>query len=616
MTNRLFLISILFLLFHSAIGQSITTVLPKNIDPKSNYLFYLHGRIIEDQGVNAISKDYGVYEYRKILDTLKAAGFKVISEARPRNTDNDVYASKVVKLIDSLIKAKVPGENITVVGASKGAGIAIHVSSKLKNKKVNFVIMGVCGDDMDYSLDEFKVCGNILSIFEKSDPFASSCQKLFLMKSNCLGKSKEVELNLGLGHGFLYKPYKEWVVPAINWAKENSVSSTRLKAAVQSTEGKTKAVSPIPGADQISKYLPYLKGKKIGIVVNQTSVIGSVPSVDTLLSLGVNIVRIFGPEHGFRGNASNGTKVEDEIDTKTGIKVVSLYGKHHKPGKEDLENIDLMIYDIQDIGARFYTYINTLHYVMEACAENNKELMILDRPNPNGFYVDGPILEDSLHSGIGMHKIPIVHGLTIGEFAQMLNGEGWLKNKVQCRLTIIKALNYTHDSPYRLPVMPSPNINTQQAILLYPSLCLFEGTIISQGRGTYYPFTVLGAPALNGKYKFSFSPQSIKGMSETPLHQGLNCYGLDLRKINTDSLRKIKQINLSWLIELYKIYPDKEKFFDFKQSKQMGNFDLLAGTKKLKRQIISGTTEEEIRKSWEPGLSEFKLMRKEYLLYP
>jgi uncharacterized protein YbbC (DUF1343 family) len=372
----------------------------------------------------------------------------------------------------------------------------------------------------------------------------------------------------------------------------------------------------ITGADQVSKYLPYLKDKKIGMVVNHTSIIGNTASVDSLLSLGVNIARIFGPEHGFRGSASNGAKVDDEIDSRTGIKIISLYGKHHKPTKEDLADIDLMIFDIQDVGARFYTYINTLHYVMEACAENNKELLILDRPNPNGFYVDGPILEDSLHSGIGMHKIPITHGLTIGEFAQMLNGEGWLKNKVKCRLKIIEIANYSHDTPYELPVMPSPNINTQQAILLYPSLCLFEGTIISQGRGTYHPFTVLGAPALKGKYSFSFQPLSIKGMSETPLHQDKNCYGIDLRTYNINSFWKTRQINLKWLIELYKAYPDKEKFFDYKQNKQMGNFDLLAGTKNLKKQIISRKSEQEIRKSWEPGLSEFKLMRKKYLLYP
>ncbi|HEY1008124.1 MAG TPA: DUF1343 domain-containing protein [Sphingobacteriaceae bacterium] len=370
------------------------------------------------------------------------------------------------------------------------------------------------------------------------------------------------------------------------------------------------------GADQTEKYLPLLKGKRVGMVVNPTSIIGTQTSVDSLRSLGVNIVKIFGPEHGFRGEASAGIKVDNSVDAKTGIPVISLYGKHHKPTKEDLENVDVMIFDIQDVGVRFYTYINTLQRVMEACADNNKEVLILDRPNPNGFYVDGPILDPSLKSGIGINPIPIVHGLTVGEYAQMLNGEGWLENKAQCKITIIKVEGYTHDMSYDLPVKPSPNLNTQQSILLYPTLCLFEGTIISQGRGTMFPFTVLGNPDLKGKYSFSFTPKSIKGMAETPLHQDKACYGLDLRKYNTNKFRKTGQINLSWLIELYQAYPYKEKFFDFKQSNQIGNFDKLAGTKTLREQIIAGKTEAEIRQSWEPGLSQYKLMRKKYLLYP
>jgi uncharacterized protein YbbC (DUF1343 family) len=352
------------------------------------------------------------------------------------------------------------------------------------------------------------------------------------------------------------------------------------------------------------------------MVVNQTSIIGKTPSVDSLLALGVNIVKIFGPEHGFRGNASNGAKVNDEKDPKTGISVISLYGKLKKPSKEHLADIDLVIFDIQDVGCRFYTYINTLDHVMESCAENNKELMILDRPNPNGYVVDGPILEDQLHSGIGMHKIPITHGMTMGEFAQMLNGEKWLPGQLQCKLKIVKVANYTHDMPYELPVFPSPNLNSQQSILLYPSICPFEGTIVSQGRGTYMPFTVLGAPLLKGKFEFSFMPKSIQGMSETPLHQNQECYGLDLRKYDVASLRKSRQINLKWLIEMYNAYPDKAKFFDMSQSKQMGSIDKLAGTENLKKQIIAGVSEEEIRKSWEPGLSDYKNMRKKYLLYP
>lgn len=372
----------------------------------------------------------------------------------------------------------------------------------------------------------------------------------------------------------------------------------------------------ITGADQTEKYLPLLEGKKVGMVINPTSIIGDVLSVDSLRSRGVNIVKIFGPEHGFRGQASAGVKVDNSVDAKTGIPVISLYGKHSTPTKEDMEGIDIMIFDIQDVGVRFYTYINTLQHVMEACAENNVELIILDRPNPNGFYVDGPILEPSLKSGVGINPIPIVHGLTVGEYAQMLNGEGWLKNKMKCRINIIKVANYNHSMEYDLPVKPSPNLNTQQSILLYPTLCLFEGTIISQGRGTMFPFTVLGNPDLKGKYKFSFTPRSIKGMAETPLHQDKECFGLDLRKYNTDKFRKTGQLNIGWLIELYKAYPYKEKFFDFKQSNQIGNFDRLAGTPTLKQQIIEGKSEEEIRQSWEPGLSQYKLMRKKYLLYP
>ncbi len=396
--------------------------------------------------------------------------------------------------------------------------------------------------------------------------------------------------------------------------KQPATKSSASVSETQATAPETTKV--LTGADQIEEYLPYLKGKRIGMVVNPTSVIGKTSSVDSLKSLGVNIVRVFGPEHGFRGDASAGVKVDDSTDPKTGIEVVSLYGKKNKPTKENLADIDLMIFDIQDVGARFYTYTITMHRVMEACAENGVELMILDRPNPNGYLVDGPILDMSLKSGIGIHPVPIAHGMTIGEYAQMINGEGWLENNLTCKLKIVKLKNYTHDTPYTLPVNPSPNLNTPQSILLYPSLCLFEGTIISQGRGTYFPFTVLGNPDLKGKYDFSFTPVGIKGMSETPLHQDKACYGLDLRNYDADKLLSSRQINLQWLIELYKAYPYKEKFFDFKQSNQIGNFDKLAGTKELKEQIIAGVHEEEIRKSWEPGLSQYKQMRTKYLLYP
>ncbi|MES2005746.1 MAG: DUF1343 domain-containing protein [Bacteroidota bacterium] len=382
----------------------------------------------------------------------------------------------------------------------------------------------------------------------------------------------------------------------------------------------TKLVSPKKelrtGADQTEKYLPLLKGKRVGILANPTTIIGKSHLVDSLQKLGINIVKIFGPEHGFRGNQSNGDKVADEIDKVTGIPIISLYGAKNKPSKQDLADVDIMLYDLQDVGCRFYTNINALARLMEACYDNNKELLILDRPNPNAYLVDGPILDMKYKSGIGMFPIPISHGLTIGEFAQMLNGEGWLTNQVKCKITIIPVANYTHSMPYTLPVQPSPNLNTQQSIMLYPSLCLFEGTIFSQGRGTYFPFTVLGNPDVKDKYSFSFTPVGLKGMSETPLHMNKACYGLDLRKYDVEQLRKSKKINIAWMIELYKAYPYKEKFFDYKQSKEMGNIDKLAGVSNFKEQIMAGVPEAEIRKSWEPGLSAFKEIRKKYLLYP
>jgi uncharacterized protein YbbC (DUF1343 family) len=377
-----------------------------------------------------------------------------------------------------------------------------------------------------------------------------------------------------------------------------------------------KAAKLLTGAEQTDKYVPYLKGKRVGMVVNPTSIIGKQTTVDSLLKLGVNIVKIFGPEHGFRGNASNGTHVDDEIDAKTGIKAISLYGKHSKPTDAELSDVDVMVFDIQDVGVRFYTYINTLQHVMEACASNGKEVLILDRPNPNGFYIDGPILDPQFKSGIGLKPIPAVHGLTVGEYAQMLNGEKWLDNKLTCKIKIIKVANYTHDTPYELPVHPSPNLNTAQSILLYPSTCLFEGTYLNYGRGTQFPFTIVGAPALKGKYSFSFTPVSLKGMSESPLFMNQVCYGLDLRNYDTNNFRKTKQINLSWMIELYKNSPNKADFFNSKLSKEMGTIERLIGVADFRKQIIAGKSEKEIRASWEPGLSKYKTMRKKYLLYP
>ena len=389
--------------------------------------------------------------------------------------------------------------------------------------------------------------------------------------------------------------------------------ATQIASSNQSTSNKEGIVT---GADQTEKYLPYLKRKRIGLVANQSSIIGNKSSVDSLVSLGINIIKVFGPEHGFRGNASNGAVVSDEKDAKTGIPIISLYGKNHKPTKEQLAYIDLLVFDIQDVGCRYYTNINTLEYVMEACAENNKELLILDRPNPNAYVVDGPVMtDDKFKSVIGIHYTPMTHGMTIGEFAQYLNGEGYLKE--QCKIKIIKVANYNHQMPYVLPINPSPNLNTQQAVMLFPSLCMFEGTAINEGRGTYMPFTVLGAPALRGKYSFSYKPVSIPGMSERPNQKDSVCYGLDLRNYDVSNLRKSRQLNLAWVIELYNAYPDKAHFFGQERANTgVSPFDLRIGTDQLRKQIIAGVPEAEIRKSWEPELQKFKVIRAKYLLYP
>jgi len=369
------------------------------------------------------------------------------------------------------------------------------------------------------------------------------------------------------------------------------------------------------GAEQTEKYVPYLMGKRVAIMANPTSIIGHTHLVDSLQKRGINIVKVFGPEHGFRGNASAGATVSDEIDTRTGIPVISLYGKKNKPSKEDLADVDILIYDLQDVGVRFYTNINALSRLMEACYENGKELLILDRPDPNGYLIDGPVLDMKYRSGIGMFPLPMSYGLTAGEFALMANGEGWLKNKVKCKIKIIPVANYNHSMAYTLPVPPSPNLNTQQAVMLYPSTCMFEGVYINHGRGTYFPFTVLGSPELKGIYDFSFTPVSIKGMSETPIFMNQICYGLDLREYDVSLLRKSGQINLKWIMELYKAHPHKEKFFDSRLSKEMNNIEIQIGSGLFRQQIIDGVSEKEIRASWEPGLTNYKKMRKKYLLY-
>lgn len=362
------------------------------------------------------------------------------------------------------------------------------------------------------------------------------------------------------------------------------------------------------GAEQTSLYLPQLQGKSIALVVNPTSIIGKQHLVDSLRNSGCSISMIFAPEHGFRGDADAGEELGNSTDARTSIPVYSLYGKQLKPSPESLKGIDMVVFDIQDVGTRCYTYLSTLHNVMEACAEQKKPLLVLDRPNPNGGYIDGPVLDTLFRSFVGLHPVPLVYGMTIGEYALMINGEGWLAKGTRCQLQVISLQHYTHNSRYTLPVKPSPNLNSQQAIYLYPSLCLFEGTVMSVGRGTEEPFRLLGHPKLDSSYQFSFIPKSIPGMSKNPPHEGKACYGIDLRELSNDSLAKQRKLNLSWLIDLYRNYPDQAHFFN-------AFFQNLAGTDQLRRQIKNGMTETEIRSSWQPKLDKFKEIRSKYLLY-
>lgn len=365
----------------------------------------------------------------------------------------------------------------------------------------------------------------------------------------------------------------------------------------------------LTGAQQTREYLPLLKGKRIAVVGNQTSLIKSkndtsLHLVDSLVSLKINIKKVFAPEHGFRGKADAGEMIKDGRDVKTGLAVISLYGSNKKPKKAQLNGIDLMVFDIQDVGARFYTYISTLHYVMEACAENNIPLLVLDRPNPNGNYIDGPVLEKAHQSFVGMHPVPVIYGMTIGEYAQMINGEGWLKNRVKCELKIIPLKNYTHQSSYSLPVKPSPNLPNDLAINLYPSLCFFEGTNVNAGRGTTKQFQVFGSPFLNESFfKYQYTPKPMEG-AKHPKHSNKVCYGKDL---STHSSLNI--INLEWLIRAYKNTDNQSEFFN-------SFFTNLAGTKKLQQQIESGFSSQEIKDSWQEDLAVFKKMRAGYLLYP
>ena len=360
------------------------------------------------------------------------------------------------------------------------------------------------------------------------------------------------------------------------------------------------------GAEQIVNYMPVIRGNNIGVVANHTSMVRNVHLIDTLISLNTNIVRIFCPEHGFRGNADAGEEVKSGKDPETGIPIVSLYGNSKKPTVAQLEGIEFMLFDLQDVGVRYYTYISTLHYVMEACAQNGIPLVILDRPNPNGHYIDGPILEPAFKSFVGMHPVPIVHGMTIAEYAQMINGEGWLANGITCSLMIIKCRNYEHNTRYMLPVPPSPNLKSMLAVYLYPSTCLFEGTSFSLGRGTNDPFTLYGHPDYPDT-GYSFTPESMPG-AKSPPHLGKKCYGVNIAAINLDDILGHPGINLSYIADAYSKAKDKSKFFT-------AYFDKLAGNSKLKTQIRNGLSEEQIRETWKTGLRDFQEKRTNYLLY-
>jgi uncharacterized protein YbbC (DUF1343 family) len=364
--------------------------------------------------------------------------------------------------------------------------------------------------------------------------------------------------------------------------------------------------NPVTGAEQPEKYTGMLRGKSVAVLANQTSVAGKDHLVDILIRAGINVKVIFAPEHGFREMADAGETINDGKDAVTGVSVISLYGKHNKPTKDDLNGVDVVVFDIQDVGTRFYTYISTLHYLLESCAENGVSCIVLDRPNPNGIYVDGNILDTAYRSFVGLDPVPIVHGMTVGEYALMLNGEGWFGKNLKCDLQVITCKNYTHDTKYELPIKPSPNLPNLNSVYLYPSLCFFEGTNISVGRGTDFPFQVYGAPELPDR-GFSFIPESVPGAKNPPF-LGKKCFGKDLRNAIKDRIVPSSQLNLGWVIEAYNNYPDKDKFFT-------SYFDVLAGGPSLRQQIISGKSAEEIRASWSVGLEKFKKIRSKYLLY-
>lgn len=363
----------------------------------------------------------------------------------------------------------------------------------------------------------------------------------------------------------------------------------------------------LPGACQTELYFPLLKNKRVGLVINQTSLINKTHLVDSLLSSGINVKKIYAPEHGFRGEEDAGADINDQKDKKTGIPLISIYGKKMKPTKEDLEGVDIIVFDIQDVGARFYTYISTLHYVMEACAENKIPLLVLDRPNPNGHYVDGPVMEPGYTSFVGLDPLPVVYGLTMGELAKMINGEHWLKDGIQSDLKVIPCKNYDHTTRYELPINPSPNLRNMRAIYLYPSICFFEGTIVSVGRGTDHPFEVFGYPGYN-LGSFMFMPKSIPGSLDPP-YKDKQCTGTSLVSVPLEELKSLSKLRLDYLLNYFKMY-GKDDFF-----LKTLYFDKLAGTDRFRKQILVGKSEEEIRDSWREGLDAFKIKRKRYLMY-
>lgn len=372
----------------------------------------------------------------------------------------------------------------------------------------------------------------------------------------------------------------------------------------QYVQGKTI----LPAAADKKAYLPLLEKKRVAVLINQTSEVNGVSVLDILLAAKINVRKIFVPEHGFRGHEDAGADIFNSVDSATGLPVISLHGSSKKPKAEQLADIDVLVYDLQDVGARFYTYISTLEYCMEACGESGKEVMVLDRPNPNGFYVDGPVLQKEHKSFVGMQPVPVVYGMTAGEYANMLVGEQWIKHTEGLKLTVIKCVNYDHSKKYRLPVAPSPNLRTMEAVYAYPSICFFEGTALSLGRGTDKPFRQYGCPEFEGKFDYSFVPKSGYG-AKKPLLEGQTCYGELVAPTEKEILKEINgQLEMKWVIKAWNFYPTKSKFFT-------SYFTTLAGTALLEKQIKEGISEKEIRKSWERDLNAFKLIRKKYLLY-